>query len=586
MRLLRMRVGSAWRRRTRALVAFTLLVALAGVVVLTAFAGARRTHSATARFMRTDGTPDVIVGLGALGTMRGVEEIRKQPEVERLGVAAVMAALPYTKDQSAYMPLLAPTDDVFGASIWRSIVVSGRRPDPRSADEIALSESHARQLGAHVGDRLPLLAYNEQQTDTCLRGDEPPPECKRLSSTPRLVVRVVGIIRTDIDLSGRVGDVGFSTLSRGFFDKHRADIGWNPVVMAKLHSAALTKSFSDHTRAALGDVQGEITPINGASILDAVNVLTTGLLLFALVATIAAAFAIGQTVVRHVASDESDRAALGALGSTRIARAADAAGPLALAGGAGAVLAVGGAFLASTFMPIGIARRAEPALRPDFDGLVLAVGAVVLVGFIIATAMLAASMLARRRRVSRPERPSTATRLAGAPVAPSTAVGLRNAFGGTRDAVPVRVAVGGIATATAGVIAVLVFAAGLHNLVHTPALYGWAWDAMDIQYSDHNRAALLADPDIADLALLERRAQATVAGHPTLLMSVAPLRGSMPVPLVRGRLPQAADEIALGRDTLALVARRARRSCARTRDQSHPADARRRGRGPRHVRRR
>ncbi|HEV7526021.1 MAG TPA: ABC transporter permease [Acidimicrobiia bacterium] len=493
------------------------------------------------------------MGLQDLGSMRGVEEIRKQPEVDRLGVAAQMAALPLTNDPSAYMPLLAPTDDVFGTSIWRGVVTAGRRPDPRAADEIVLSEAHARLLNAHVGDRLPLIAFDTRQAEACLRADEPAAWCDQLSRTPRLRVRVVGVVRTGIDLNGRTQDISFSTLSRGFFDLHRADIAWNPVLMVKLRSATAAKSFAGHARTALGNTQGEITPLNDSAIADAVNVLSTALLLFALVAAVAAAFAVGQSVVRQVAADAPDRVTLAALGTTRTGRVLDAAGAVGVAACAGALLAVCGAYLASTFMPIGLARRAEAARGFDFDALVLGVGALVLVGFVIVTAVVGTFTLARSGGTSRSKRPTLATRLATAPVSPSTAIGFRNAFGGKRDAVPVRAAFGGIAAATAGVVAVVVFGAGLHHLVRTPALYGWGWDAMDIQYSAQNLTRLQSDRDVADIAMIERRAQATVSGHPTFLLAITPVRGSMQPTLVRGRLPQTSDEVALGRDTLGIA---------------------------------
>ena len=553
MRVARLRIRAAWRQRTGTLVAFTLLVAFSGTVVLTAFAGSRRTHSVPARFLRNDGTPDVIIGLQALGSMRGVQQIRSQPEVARAGVAAQMSALPYTKGASSYMPLLVPTDDVFATSVWRGILVSGRRPNPSAPDEILLSEGHARMLKAHVGDLVPLIAFNQREAQVCLRREEPAPECGKISRTPKLSVRVVGIARTGVDVNGRAQDISFSTLSRAFFQRHRADIGWNPVVMVKLDSATAAPAFTEHLAAALGDLHAEVTPINASAVSDAVNVLSTALLLFALIAAVAAAFAVGQSVARQVAADDSDRVILSGLGLTRRGRALDAVGALGLAAVVGALLAVIGAYLASTFMPIGIARRAEAARGLDFDAFVLGIGGLAIVAFVIVTAAVSAIAFARRRGAIRSQRPTLATRLARAPVSPSAAIGLRNAFGGAHDAVPVRSAFGGITTATAGVVAVLVFGAGLHHLVRTPALYGWGWDAMDIQYSGKNLARLVADPDVDAIALIERRAQAIVAGRTTLLFAITPVRGSMRPTLVDGRLPEKADEVAFGRDTLTVA---------------------------------
>jgi hypothetical protein len=273
--LLRTRVS--WRQRWPSLLALALLIAVAGAVTLTAVAGARRTQSAPARFMREDGTPDMLVELHGLNSLHATRAIASRPEVQAASIGAGMSVLPYTKD-GAYLPSITAIDGRIGVTVLRGRLMHGRRADPRADDEIVLSESHAKQLHARVGDRVPMLAFDRAQTRECLYDDTGPSAlCGRLFTTPRFSLRVVGIIRTSADVNSRATDISLSVLGKGFFDRHRDDLGWAPVVAVRFRRNASQESFITAVRRIPGAADAGFEPLSGSSAKDAVNVLTPAL---------------------------------------------------------------------------------------------------------------------------------------------------------------------------------------------------------------------------------------------------------------------------------------------------------------------
>ena len=545
--MLLLRTRAAWRRRWPSLLALALLVAIALTVTLTAVAGARRTQSVPARFLREDRTADVQIGLFPPDSLRGVDAIARLPQVRDVSINAAMAAYPYS-ETGAFLPVLAPVDGRAGVTAFRGLLLAGRRPDPRRADEILLSEGHARSLHARVGDRIRLVAFNPAQARQCLYGDGgDSPLCTKLFRTPRLSVRVAGIARTAPDVNNRGTDISLSVFSGAFFARHRTEISWNPVVLVRLRPNASPESFVAAVRKALPKgVDADFDLINASATFDAVNVLTTGLWLFALVASVAGAFAVAQAVMRQVRSDDEERGALAGLGATRRMLFADALGPVGLAAILGIGAALVGAYFASEFMPIGFARRAEVHRGRELDWTVLVLGAVVclaLVGFATAAAVRSS----RRRVGSRSARAFPALLSA---VSPSASVGLRHAssLGRGARAVPIRSAFVGVAAATAGIIGVLGFSAGLAHLIDTPALYGWTFDLIDIpnQYS----AQVVADPGVAAVADVHAGIPLRVNGRPVIGAAIAPIKGAIRPAIVAGRAPSAPDEVALGADTL------------------------------------
>lgn len=544
--VLLLRTRATWRRRWLSLLAVALLIAVTLAMTLTTVAGARRTKSAPARFIREDRTADVLVGLGSLGSFAGVKEISRLPQVRSVSVNVGVAAYPV----AAYISLFAPVDGTGGLTAARGRLMAGRRPDVHAADEVMLSEGHAHALHAHIGDRIPLVAYDEGQTQRCLYERGATAECTRLAHTPRLSVRVVGIVRTTSDVNNRGSDGSVSVLSGKFFARHRSDIGWNPIMLVRLRPGASPEAFVAAARKLLPEgVDAEFDLMNGNATFDAVNVLGTGLLLFALVAGVAGAFAVGQAIVRHVRAEDEERDVLATLGLHRRAIVADALVPVGTAATIGLGVGLVGAYVASEWMPIGFARRIDPVRGRQLDW-PAALACVAILAVVATAAVALAVRSSRRRSVIRVTPRTVAALIAATPASPALVVGLRNACspGRGRRSVPVRSAVVGVAAATAGIIGVLAFSAGLTHLVDTPALFGWTFDVSGVptEYS----ARVVADPSVGAVADFHAGVGLRVNGRPTFGQSVRPIVGDIGPAIVAGRAPVARDEVALGADTL------------------------------------
>jgi hypothetical protein len=144
-------------------------------------------------------------------------------------------------------------------------------------------------------------------------------------------------------------------------------------------------------------------------------------------------------------------------------------------------------------------------------------------------------------------------RPAGAGPGQSSVLGARLAFqpGRGRAAVPVRSAVVGMTAAVAAVLAALVFGLSLSHVIADPAVTGWNWDlTVGNPHSGDTSAQavprLRADPFVSGItvtamgdALLDGRDDVTVVAMQAVTGQAVP-------PVLAGRLPRAANEIALG----------------------------------------
>jgi hypothetical protein len=233
--------------------------------------------------------------------------------------------------------------------------------------------------------------------------------------------------------------------------------------------------------------------------------------------------------------------------------------PIALVGAVGAVV---GAVLASPIFPIGVAANAEPDPGLRFDGLTIGVGFLGIAVVVLFVAAIAGLRTARATRLPSeavaPSLVARATAQTGTP--PPVAVGVRFALdrGRQRHAFPVRSSLMGATFGVLVVVAVLMFSVGLHNLVNTPARYGWTWDL--VGYDAHSQTtggdcgplqtALVANRKFSAVASV-CTASVAVAGHPVTASGFGQLRGNVEPEIVKGRAPRAFGEVALGAATLA-----------------------------------
>jgi ABC-type lipoprotein release transport system permease subunit len=288
------------------------------------------------------------------------------------------------------------------------------------------------------------------------------------------------------------------------------------------------------------------------------------LALFALVLALTALLIVGQAATRLLLVSGSDNPTLAALGLTRRQLFAVGLIEVAVVSVIGAVAAAVVAIAASPLMPIGTARLAEPDPGVSIDWLVLPVGGVVIVVLLVAWVSWPAWRLASVRAVSQAElagRSGQRSRLTGwlaglgAPVTLTEGVRLALEPGRGRTAVPVRATLAGIMLSVLAMTAAFTFGANLLHLVHTPRLYGQAWDAaVDLQFSPitpgEAERLLGGDPDVSswtfgDHGIIE------INGRVIPAIGLAPGRGRMVSPtLLSGHAPRTSREIVLGAATL------------------------------------
>ena len=128
---------------------------------------------------------------------------------------------------------------------------------------------------------------------------------------------------------------------------------------------------------------------------SAISVLTVALWVFAAVAALAGAVAIGIVLTREIACGPVRAVCIPGVGADAGSTTGNVrAAALAIAGG-GAVLAVVGGIAASPLFPIGVARRADPDPGFHVDWPVLGLTIVAVGVVVFAIAMLAAVRVTR-----------------------------------------------------------------------------------------------------------------------------------------------------------------------------------------------
>ena len=532
------------RRRIGALIALALLVAIGGAATLATLAGARRSATAFDRLRARTLAMDAAV-------FGSPDEVRAAAAESHVAASApfTIEAVAAVDDRDLY-PFVAPGSEAIGRTIERPVILAGRRADPARANEIVLPESTARRLHKGIGDQIRFVSIRPEDLATAER-DNPK------ANGPRFSLRIVGISRSSAGLAVRTQDIQFIYFTRAWSRQYGDRIGTvgGGTIVRLRHGfddfGAWSRAVNPHA-----DPESHPTPLfSPAPVQDSVSVIVDGLRLFALIAAIVALVGVVQAVARHAAGSRQDLEVLRALGASRPARAAAlllAVVPGLAAGGVGAFVL---AFAWSPFMPIGLARRAEPDRGWSFDGLTLVGGSLIILVVVLVIAAAVAWRISAHGTRTSARSGRSALRLSVLPPMVATGVHLATKRGRGRDLVPVRSAMSGVAVAVAGVVAVSMFASGLHRLINTPARYGVPWTATAFHGNNN-------PPTDADTARLERISEVDAIGiahvqldgllngqadgHGYALDSV---RGQFRGVVRAGRTPVADDEIAVGLDT-------------------------------------
>ena len=551
--------GHELRARWLSWVVLALLVGLAGGVVLTAAAGARRTDSAYPRFLTVSKASDVLVSPAGNGAGGYDKALARLPGAAAVAPVVGLQALPPGPggklDGGAVV--MAPLDGRVGRTLEIPKMLAGRQPRPNRPDEVMINEIGAQALHVRVGSRLEMGAVAGSGSGPVRRLSE------RVVGIMVQRGSVVPVTQLDAVPSIVASEALFRELGPGYLAFDGAYV--------KLRPGTTVSEFSNRAQALAskypatgGQVFVADLAAQAAAVERSIRPQAVALGLFALVLAVTALLVVGQAASRQLLAASRDNGALAALGMTRGQLMAVGLIEVAAAVAAGAVLACGVAIAASPLMPIGPARTAEPHPGLSVDVPVLAVGFAATVIVLLARVAWPAWRLASARHAAGRDaagapgrRSQAAERLAraGAPV--SAVTGLRLAFdpGQGRTAVPVRSALAGLVMSVAAVAGASTFGANLLHLVHTPRLYGQTWDAeVDLGFGGFTPQQFeRLTAHVPGLSGWTYGVHGTVTIGNTVIPAIGLVPGRGPVAsptLLSGRLPHSAREIVLGTSVL------------------------------------
>jgi len=549
------------RRRTLGLVLIAVVIAVSGGLVLTAIAGARRTDSAARRLRSATQAADLSVNIFPVDR-RFAAQIGALPEVETWGQLTLWTTI--SERTHNLLSVAPPLDDRFGRVIDRARLISGR--PARGPHELVATESMAKALHLRIGGLVAFTSYDKVQAqallDNSLAANTKP-------AGPRLVFRVVGVDRRAVDFSPTAAKNGLAIATRAIYHRFHDQVGaFGGLVRVRLRPGASSAHLiSEIKRMAHGRFLDFDTSSSDRAVDDSLRVLAIGLLLFGAIAAAGSIAALIVLIARSHSATTPDQPVWYALGLTTRERTLTVlvpALPFVITGAVGAGL-IG--YLGSAFMPIGLGRRVEPAPGLSFDGLVLGVGVLAVLGVTVLITSVLAWRNARRAAwdgsgLGRPLHPSRVTRLAAGLGAPApTVIGIRMALepGRGRTAVAVRPALIAGTLGIIGIVAALVMGASVDRLTRQPPRYGWTFDTVVVGDGGQTSTGGPCGPQHSRLERDDRIASLSVVCVTTLVVGSGPvsaygfrpLRGAIKAPIVRGRAPRTDHEVALGEKTLA-----------------------------------
>ncbi len=533
------RMGASWllvrtdvHRRLATVVALTMLIGLAGTFVLTAATGARRADSALERFLDATEMWDGSIEVDFAATEDVLADLAARPEVV---AASAFIFIPLVSDEIEFpMAGLGPG---WLRDVYRPRMISGRLPDPTRVDEMLVNEETARLHHFIPGDVVVL-------EDFLGLGIVQP-------------MTIVGIHRgvTDLALADTYsGSIATEAFGRRFGDAIYDFVAGTPdedefraQIVARMGADSadplpVLNAVADRHGAARPRVADRSTWIS--PIQRALAVQVEAFWILAVVSGMSSLILLGMAVARLATGSSHPDETLRAIGLGSISRVLVPIAVPALVVIAGCALAVAGAFLGSSLVPLGSARLVEPDPGIWVDPTTLLVGALALAaGVLIITAVLAHLDRLRTRRPARSSRSPLQLPL-------QATLGHDLAYRESSWGCLALVATG---VGLSLVVSVSVFTASLDRLIESPSLFGSDYEVRLYPNDGVESEEAFADIDLADptieSAAISQIAQVTVAGDLVETLVINPVRGAVGVTLLRGRAPQADDEVVLGPTT-------------------------------------
>lgn len=550
---LRLFTAAEWRSRWRSHVVVGLLAASTAAAAIMSAAGASRAESAFDRLRDATNASDFAVGVDG-GDPQGVlDQLRSAPSVTGARAMHLLFVLPAGSDLFPDYTLLpiAPAAPGGQDALDRPLVVAGRAPDPARPDEIALSEQLARDLGVGPGDRIELASMTEQFVDDLYEGrkgfDEPP-------DGPRIDTLVTGLARSPAEFGVRPNVIH---LTPAFVAEFDGEIRRYDFVHVKLRPDVLARAARGELD--LGIDRAEVGPspfLDTESTGDGLGTIARTLGIVGAVATFSGVVALALALLRGARASERERRALSALGWTRPRqRGALVLSSLPAVFGGAAVGGLAGVAL-SPRATVGLAR----AIDPEPSAIVLDAGLALLV-FSGSLVLLALALgVAARLAVSPRDAARSPKRTRGNPIGrPLTvAIAIRYALFGApeRGGRASRAALAATALGVTAAVAALVVSASIGRLRADGALFGQG-PGRSIESGESTEALdralpiLEADGRVSRIEVLHVTFGIAGPGVPELTtVAIDARRGEPAGSLTRGRLPAAADEVAMGPQTL------------------------------------
>ncbi len=550
------------RRRATGLAGVALLTALVVGVTLTGLASARRTASSLDRALDEAGVADVSVDV-AVADPHTAARVARLPEVAAASTSVFAAVTPEGTDLVGGIDLAGVA--TLGGSdpdrLDRPRVLQGRLPAPDRADEVLLNRWLAGTLEVAPGDQLTLLAYRSDQVGDIFGGAGPVEP-----AGARLPVTVVGVGEPLDALVGGEVPFGIVLFSPAFWKDHGPssidasqlgdlDVGiFRLLLRARLHHGAADepaylRGLEGIYGGAIDTTFSEDRPDVFASASESVRVAAVALAVSALAMAVAGLVVVGQAIARDVReATAADGASLRAVGLTRAELAVVTALPDLAAVVVGALVGVGAATLASDWLPPGVVSFLEPRPGRRIDALVLGAGGIGLAVVLIAGALVAAWRAGGPDRGRRARVGYLPSLVAG----PTGAMALGLTRGGAQGRGAARPASLVTIGAVIGAVAALVFGASLDHLDRTSALWGAPWDAQVLLQTDgpaiseREGPGLAADPAVDALSRIGVfETPVDGAESPVRGAALDRLKGDVAPTVLTGRLPLAADEIAI-----------------------------------------
>ena len=526
------------RRRWASVLALTLLVGLAGTFVLTAATGARRADSALDRFLDSTKMWDGSIEADYAATDAVVADVAAQPEV----AAASAAFLVPVGSDELQGGVIAGLASGWLRDVYRPRIISGRLPDPRRDDELLVNEDYARRYRLVPGDVVVLEDF--------------------IGAGIAQPMTIVGIHRGPIDLA--LGDTYPGAIATEAFGRR-----YGKAISAVVAGTPLADQIRPQVVARMKGEVGDPLPILAevadrhadarprvvgrspfvAPLESALAVQVEAFWILTAVSGVSALLLLGMAMARLAAGGTHAPETLRALGLGSTSRMLVALVAPVLVAIVGGVLALAGAVLASPLVPLGSGRLVEPVPGIWVDPAALLAGGAVLIVALLAVAAATALIVGRvdHRRAPRVPRSRRGNRQLPLPAVLGRDLAYRESGWG-------RLALAAVGVGLGLVVSVVVYTASVDRLIDSPSLFGSDFEVVLFPPELTNNpedvfAGVDLDQPAVESAAITRGAQVRVAGDLLEAQVIEPVRGVAGGTILRGRAPQAGDEVALGPTT-------------------------------------